>query len=256
MNQTADILTKAAPSATSSADAIRATVIERLRATELKTHPSAYIFVRDIFPADYYAAIQENFPPESLFQATKPGRTPNPRAILYRKQINLAHELDLLEEAKRPCWALMRAAIDHPDFVRAVFDKFAGPMHARYGKDSLDVRIRLEVLRDQAGFALGPHTDVPHKVFTGLFYMPKDDSQRDLGTSVFVPKQRNFADESGQQFPFNLFEEHERLPFIPNSMFMFMKTQNSFHGRYEIPPEATARNWMNCSIQLASRFTE
>jgi hypothetical protein len=115
------------------------------------------------------------------------------------------------------------------------FEKFAGPLRQRYGRDSLDVRIRFELQRDRAGFAIGPHTDAPHKVFTGLFYLPQDHSQKELGTSIFLPKQRDFANERGQQFPFELFEEHARMPFIPNSMFMFMKTHNSFHGRYEIP---------------------
>jgi hypothetical protein len=256
MLKTAQVHFKEAPPAGFSADAIRKAVVGQMRATELKSYPSPYIFVRDIFPADFYAAIQEHFPPESIFRSMDPGRTRNTRAVQYRRLVNLSKDIGVFEDGARPYWLLMREVLDHPDFTRTVFDKFAEPLRGRYGRDSLDVRMRLEVFRDLAGYAVGPHTDARHKVFTGLFYMPPDNSQRELGTSVFAPKQAGFADELGAEFPFELFEEKARMPFSPNCMFMFMKTHNSFHGRYEIPETNRTRNWMNCSLQLADRFTE
>ena len=255
MNQATEIRAEEMPSAAFSADQIRNKVISRLAATEMQTFPSPYIFVRDIFPADFYAAIQQHFPPESIFHSKSRYRTGNPRDLLYRKNVNLARDLGFFEERSRPYWSLMREVIDHPDFIRTVFEKFAGPMRVRHGCDFLDVRIRLEVFRDRAGYAIGPHTDSPHKVFTGLFYLPPDNSQEDLGTSLFTPKQPGLVEESAHQFDFELFEEHARMPFSPNCLFMFMKTNNSFHGRYEIPETNRTRNWMNCSLQLAKYFT-
>jgi hypothetical protein len=92
-----------------------------------------------------------------------------------------------------------------------------------------------------------------NKVFTGLFYVPRDDSQKELGTSVFVPKQRDFTDKSGEQFPFELFEEYARMPFLPNSFFLFMRTNNSFHGRFEVPAGQPPRNLINCAIHNARK---
>jgi hypothetical protein len=256
MDRSTEAGVKEMPSTGFSADQIRKSVTGQLRATELNTSPTPYIFVRDIFPADFYTAIQEHFPPESIFRSKDPRRTGNQRALLYRKNVNLAQDMDAFESRSRPYWNLMREVIDHRDFIQAVFQKFAEPMRGRYGRDSLDVRIRLEVFRDLAGYAIGPHTDAPHKVFTGLFYLPPDNSQQDLGTSLFAPKQPGLAEDSGRQFPFELFEEKARMPFSPNCMFMFMKTHTSFHGRHEIPETNRTRNWMNCSLQLADRFIE
>lgn len=256
MNQVSEIRAAEQPASAFSARNIRGSVIDRLRSSELKTHPSPHIFVEDIFPADFYEAIQAHFPPEDVFQSRNPMRTTNERSILYRKNVNLEREMKSLDDRIRPYWEIMRETLDHPDFVNAIFEKFAEPMRKRYDTDSLDVRIRLELFRDRAGYAIGPHTDVRRKVFTGLFYLPRDHSQKDLGTSLFLPKQNGFTEEKGTQFPFEMFDECVRMPFIPNCMFMFMKTENSFHGRYEIPETPHTRNWMNCSVQLAYRFVD
>ncbi|HZS64345.1 MAG TPA: hypothetical protein VFA53_07605 [Xanthobacteraceae bacterium] len=239
-----------------SPERIRANVVERVRATELKTEPTPYIFVTDIFPADYYREIQKHFPPAEIFQEQSDKRMVNPLSRAYRKFISLGNDIELLDAASRTCWIAMRETLDHPDFTRVIFEKFAEPMRKRYGRDNLDVKLRLEVYRDHTGYAIGPHTDSPSKAFTGLFYLPRDDSQKDLGTSLFVPKRRGLVEETGHQMSFAAFDEYVRMPFVPNAMFMFMKTATSFHGRYEIPEIAETRNWMNCSIQLADRFFE
>jgi len=51
------------------------------------------------------------------------------------------------------------------------------------------IRTRTLLVRDHAHFALGSHTDSPNKFVTAAFYLPKDRSFEQFGTSISVPKQ-------------------------------------------------------------------
>ena len=110
------------------------------------------------------------------------------------------------------------------------------------------------MIKDTADFEISPHSDAPHKVFTLLFYLPKDASKQQYGTSVYRPKQSDFTSEPGKRFPFDQFEEHWRAPFLPNSVFGFMKNERSFHGRPRLEALTGTRDWMNCSVQKLEKF--
>src|SRR5262245_49236755 len=86
------------------------------------------------------------------------------------------------------------------------------------------------LVEDITNYKIGPHTDSPVKVITLLFYLPKDESQLHLGTSVYVPKDRSFRCGGGPHYPFEWFERMASMPFRPNSLFTFVKGDNSFHG--------------------------
>ncbi|HZQ11600.1 MAG TPA: hypothetical protein VFB31_02190 [Pseudolabrys sp.] len=233
-------------------DDIRAAVAACVRASELRSDPSPHIFIEGIFPADFYRALMAHFPADGIYVNVDRSGNPHGR---HRRRVNLTRDMERIDPSARAYWHTVRESIASPEFVTALYDKFAAPLAQRYGSKFPDVRVRLELMRDSSGYAIGPHTDAPHKVFTGLFYLPADNSQADLGTSMYAPKEAGFVDDSGRQYPFELFEECTKIPFVPNSLFLFMKTQNSFHGRCELPEGIAPRNWMNCSVQIASSFT-
>ena len=99
------------------------------------------------------------------------------------------------------------------------------------------------LVQDITNYALGPHTDSPHKVITVLFYLPKDDLQRHLGTSIYVPKDPNFTCPGGPHYARDGFEKLYSMPFLPNSLFCFLKTHNSFHG-VEPVADPDTRRWL------------
>jgi hypothetical protein len=63
-----------------------------------------------------------------------------------------------------------------------------------------------------------------------LFYLPKDESQSHLGTSIYLPKDPKFTCEGGPHYSFENFTRVVTMPFKPNALFAFVKTNNSFHG--------------------------
>lgn len=81
------------------------------------------------------------------------------------------------------------------------------------------------LVRDMPGYAIGPHTDSPKKVITALFYLRGQE-----GTSIYTPKEAGFTCKGGPHYEFEQFEKVATMPFKPNSMFAFVKSDKSFHG--------------------------
>ncbi len=99
------------------------------------------------------------------------------------------------------------------------------------------------LVEDITHYALGPHTDTPAKVITVLFYLPKDESQAHLGTSIYMPKDRAWRCPGGPHHGYAGFDRVATMPFMPNSMFAFVKTDNSFHG-VEPVTDPDVRRWL------------
>lgn len=86
-------------------------------------------------------------------------------------------------------------------------------------------RYQVRLVTDPAGYQLGPHTDSPKKVFAFVFYL-KGES----GTSLYVPKAEGFEHDGTAHLKFEDFTKVKELPFKPNSVGGFARTNQSFHG--------------------------
>jgi hypothetical protein len=47
---------------------------------------------------------------------------------------------------------------------------------------------------------LGPHTDIPEKLITILFYFPVDNFEENIGTSIYMPKDFKFTCSGGPHY--------------------------------------------------------
>jgi hypothetical protein len=121
--------------------------------------------------------------------------------------------------------------------------KFGQYMTERFGAGPASLRDEALLVQDITNYKLGPHTDTLRKVITLLFYLPKDTSQAHLGTSIYRPKDPAFRCPGGPHHPHDQFERLETMPFLPNSLFAFFKTDNSFHG-VEPVADPDTRRWL------------
>jgi hypothetical protein len=145
-------------------------------------------------------------------------------------------------------------------FLNAFVAKFASALGPRLDRilassDALRVRGDALLVNDQTNYAVGPHTDAPHRLVTFLFYLPKDDSMRDLGTSVYRPKDSNFVCWGGPHHPFEKFEHVRTVEFLPNRLLAFPKTEKSFHGVERIEREGINRPLLINNIRLLNAVT-
>jgi hypothetical protein len=99
-----------------------------------------------------------------------------------------------------------------------------GPVRSRV------LRSEIMMMRDGETYSIGPHTDAPHKLVTIMYYLPDNDDNPDIGTSVFLPKDRSFRSMKSTHFDFALFDKVKTAPFVRNAMLGFVKTDYSWHG--------------------------
>ena len=236
-------------------DNLIAALSKRLSNAEVREFPYPHFFIPDVFPQHWFDGIRAAMPENLSYASTDPRRTSNEAALQFRRRINLSEsDIDFLPETSKATWDCVRAALTSQEFALAVKQLLSDHLVGRYGTTDLETRTRVELIRDQEGYLINPHTDAPHKIITLLFYLPPDNQHMELGTSVYVPKDGTFTSEAGTQFNPVDFEEVYRAPFQSNSVFGFMKNERSFHGRQLISHYKGFRDWMNCSIQLKDRF--
>jgi hypothetical protein len=105
-------------------------------------------------------------------------------------------------------------------------------MRARFGERSEwpAVSVETQLIRHQAGFFLGPHTDLSTKLVVLLIYLPPDDNHPHLGTSLYRPKKSGFICPDSNHYPFDEFVNVKTAPYRQNSLLAFERSDRSFHG--------------------------
>lgn len=205
--------------------------------------PYPHFYIQDVFPKDFYDELQQNLPdPSLMIPIEQTGRVKG-----YKERFVLefgGKQFDALPENKREFWRDFAGWLCSGRFASLALNKFHpfiehrfknGPAPAFYNETML--------VQDVTKYSIGPHTDSPKKVITMLFYLPKDLSQSHLGTSIYLPKDPNATDHGGAHHKFANFQRLHTMPFVPNSLFVFFKTENSFHGVEPVTDPDTKR-WL------------
>jgi hypothetical protein len=208
----------------------------------LNEFPYPHFYVENIFPADFYATLQAMLPePADMrpIEQVRPVKGYKERFVLDLGSDQVA----CLPRSKHAFWQEMRAWLIAGRFSSVVAAKFGKQLNERFGEEHTEFYDEALLVQDITNYSLGPHTDAPRKVITLLFYLPKDESQKHLGTSLYVPKNSDFACPGGPHYPHDRFDRVWTMPFMPNALFAFAKTDRSFHGVEPIADE-DCRRWL------------
>ena len=231
-------------------------ILSNLKKENLNLDPFPYFNFNSFFSKTYYEDLIRMKPLDEQFEKTDPNRTVNQYSINYRRRFNLAQKLDFLDKERKNFWQNFIQFFVSPIFVEHLLLMCKEPILKRYKINNLNdlkIYIRMELIRDTGGYMILPHTDSPKKIITMLMYIPNDDNNIDLGTSLFSPKDKNFESETTKQFDFKYFDEIKKMPYKKNFAFGFVKNKKSFHGRYPIDKKFTGkRDWINFSLQHRS----
>ena len=198
---------------------------------EIAKFPYPHIYVREAWPADFYRDLHRALPESREMVPIAEARP----VTGYKERFVFPLGPDAvgrLPPAKRAFWEGFAAWLLGQRFGQLVLEKFSPIVKDRFKKETRKIDFYSEALlvEDHTGYSLGPHSDAPKKVVTMLFYLPVDESQAAYGTSIYVPNDQNFTCPGGPHYPFDKFGRVRTLPFLPNSLFAFVKTHNSFHG--------------------------
>jgi hypothetical protein len=206
--------------------------------------PFPHMYIENIFPLHIYEAIQNNLPESNKLEVISKKRP----VIGYKERFVFCFDdesLLNLDNEKRIFWEEFKNRMLSKTFMNFLLSRFMPYISSRFQNQNiqqLKFNSELLLIQDTMNYKIGPHTDSPRKVISFLFYLPKDYSQKELGTSIYMPKDFNFKCNGGPHHPRENFEKITTMPFLPNSLFCFPKTDDSFHGVEKI--ETDEKRWL------------
>ncbi len=205
--------------------------------------PFPHFYVQDVFPPAFYAGLQRNLPEPGDMLPILQARQLKGYDERFVLGVN-PRELAVLPDGKRKFWTDMMGWLVGGNFRSLVMKKFEPYIGHRFaGQEDVEFYDEALLVQDITNYKLGPHTDAMRKVVTMLFYLPADDSQRHLGTSIYIPNDPKFFCPGGPHHRRENFSLLHTNPFMPNALFAFFKTNNSFHGVEPVKDPGT-RRWL------------
>lgn len=235
-------------------------VLGRLAKVEVVMSPFPHAVVDGILPEDYYAEAIKHFPaPTSMRPLDETGRVVG-KGIYRERLVTLFTEGDFarLTSVQADFWRGFADWMYSDTFLNAFVDKFQPMLEARITNIQAaegEVKVRGDALlvNDQSNYEIGPHTDAPHRLVTFLFYLPPDASMRELGTSLYTPKDAGFTCWGGPHHPRERFDHAARVDFLPNRLVAFPKTERSFHGLERIDRDEVNRPLLINNIRVLNK---
>src|SRR4051794_9381489 len=152
---------------------------------DLRQKPFDHIAMEEVLDPSTYAELLAALPERRWFHDLKHKDAVRDDGSSTRLRMYLFPELLFrLPRAQRRVWLTMTRALLSPGLEAAFKRKFRSALEERFGKPAEKIGLFPIpiLLRDQPGYRIGIHSDVPKKAITVQYYLPEDASQRDLGT--------------------------------------------------------------------------
>lgn len=201
-------------------------IVKKINDTQLRKIPFNFLYAENIFPEAVYKSILANMETVEYEEIEKTRGLKG-----YPKRFTAT--------PKDKFWLDLHEQLLSGDMKQAILNKF-GIVDNNFKEDIL-------LIRDMPGYSIPPHTDSIEKIISVLFYLPYDNSISNEGTSIFIPKDLDFTCRTGKHYNFDGFNKVWTAPFKPNSVLMFARTDNSFHG---VEPCEHVRNVLLYNIRV------
>jgi hypothetical protein len=210
--------------------AVEEFVLARIAGAPVRGTPFPHCVIDGVFPAEFYEDIIDAWPEDAEFMSlSDTGRVTG--KYDERKVVLLPGGLARLAPARRDFWAKVFSWLESRRVVSAVVGKFRGELEATgFNVTERPVSGDALIVSDRTLYSLGPHTDSPRKVVSALFYLPEDATFKSFGTSFYEPLDGNFRCPGGPHYKRQGFRLVETIPFLPNRLVMFPKSDCCFHG--------------------------
>ena len=218
-----------------------------VRNSDVQTEPFCHFYAEGLFPPALYAEILRRLPAADAYAPVNLKRWATADGKSTRDNLFLSgRHLSQLDPTEADFWVGVTAAITSPELKSATFDVLAPDLQRRFQVGANQVGAipttnKVILFRDLEDYKIEPHPDSKFKYVTTQLYLPRDNSQEDLGTSLYTENSALKRVLSGKRF-----NEVKRFPFRPNSAYGFVviKTpdRTSWHGRELIPGGKGIRN--------------
>lgn len=252
-------------------DAIVDHLVARIQAAKILAEPYEFAIVSDALPTAFYEQVDAVYPAphdgrDYGLKTTKDRRTAENDGYSERRMSLNPDKLDetVMGRMPEPIRQLFRV-MTHRRLGAAMIQPFSSTvnrmtrahlerMGLKPGARKITLKNGVEVIYDQTGFNLAPHTDGQAKVVTGLLYFPQPGDPEDMGTHIYAAK------DPDSLLPIHLSGEKALTvgesvhcgyaPYRRNTMLLFARTDRSFHG----VPMSASENARRV-VQAAINFT-
>ena len=231
-------------------------VLAKVHSTAVIEDPYPYAVIDNIFPKDYYQKIKDFFPQkDQMIALSETGRV---SAGAYEQRlVTLFTEeyFSKLNNEQQEFWRGMASWMYSKEFISAIVEKFkpwcSNLLSRRFDANGqINVRSDALIVNDQTRYEIGPHTDAPHRLISFLFYLPENENQKHLGTSIYTHKDSDFSCPGGPHYKFDDFNKVKTIEFLPNRLLMFVRTAKSFHGVEPVQDENVSRRLLINNVRL------
>jgi hypothetical protein len=214
-------------------DELVAHAVKSITDAEVWSKPYPHVIFRDFWPKDFHHELNARRPEEKNYFQLNGANT--------RRQFTLFDgSCDAGDDERRALWKLVSDVLSAPELESAMRRGLEEGLRIRSSasKEGWPVPMypRPVLYCDYDGYRIKPHPDTRRKVITMMIYMPEDDSQKDLGTTVFKLSPLGLLDRRHYGLA-----EDKTLPFLPNTGLAFVVIdwkynmfKTSWHGRDEI----------------------
>jgi hypothetical protein len=231
---------------------LREHLVKVVSTAKLEREPFCHVYIQGIFPTELYNVLLRNLPPKELYAPLNLRKWVRADGGSTRDQFFLTPQnLAKLAPESAGFWSTFVRAVTDVELKRAIFAKLAPDLATRFGVDEnavpdLECTHELMLLRDTEDYVIKPHPDGLNKLVTFQFYLPADDSQLELGTSLYRRHRGVFV---------NTFKEVKRFPFQQNSAYAFPVSDSSWHGRDRLSGFAGVRNTLMVLFQTVAQHS-
>ncbi|MCI4680240.1 hypothetical protein K9U39_06780 [Rhodoblastus acidophilus] len=207
--------------------------VKSIMDAEVWSKPYPHMIFRDFWPEDFYRELNAKRPEEKNYFQLNGANT--------RRQFTLFDgSCDAGDDERRALWKLASDVLSAPELEAAMRTRLDEGLKIRSNASKegwpIPMYPRPVLYCDYDGYRIKPHPDTRRKVITMMIYMPEDDSQKALGTTLYrLSPQGLFSWKH-----FGLAEE-KTVPFLPNSGCAFVVIHpaydflhTSWHGRESI----------------------
>jgi hypothetical protein len=207
--------------------------ITRLRTARVDLDPFPHYCLDDVFPDDYYQQLLHHLPPIDVYENLYEVTDLKLDHFRHRDQRDMNDGwTDRLPPHLKPFWDSFNEWFLSLRLAHAVLESFSS-QRASWP----EVSVESQFIRHRAGYYLGPHSDLYTKLVVLLIYLAPDNSAEHLGTSLYRPKDASFTCPDSKHYSFDDFTRVKTVPYRPNSLLAFMRSDVSFHG---LEPLSTA----------------
>ena len=230
-----------------SAASVQDQMVAAVNRAELRTNPFDHVYMEGVLDPSTYDALLAGMPDRQFYHDLKHQDAVRADGTSTRRRMYLFPELvRRLPDDQRSVWLPVSEALCSPELEAAFKRKFRRALEERFGMpvEELGVYPIPILLRDQPGYRIGIHSDVKKKAITVQFYLPKDQSQRHIGTIFHESNEGEGAERTTQ------------MQFLPSSGYAFpVSLTKSWHSAAATKAEDGERVSMMVTYYVANSLT-